>query len=301
MIADLNLILATAEAIPNGGAAPGGLGGNTISGVATTPYSIDMLQADNPLGDGIDQIAASKLELNVTVTTAFPNGPNSMCEFQVVSMPINPLALSNATTSGKLISGSFTSTIGTSLFTTSVAHNMPLGTPVYISSLGTTTGPSTNTIYYVIPLSSTTFQIATTLANALAGTAVTLGGTTASVVFQFFPYVHVTTGMIWSSFLGAGSQWIGRSIPGAVNGAGDHIAPYAGADALPVGVQVQPSTSLGGGTGTAVVAAPGRYLLPRVFVFNAAAGTTGRYSLALGVDAGEGQRYFPVGSQIKSS
>jgi hypothetical protein len=306
MIADLNLIMATAEAVPNAGAAPGGLGGNTITGGA--PYFIDMLQADNPLGDGIDQVAVSKLELNVTITTSFPEGtiagvtygPHGMAEFQLVSLPINPLLLSNATTSGKLISGSFSSTVGTNLFTTSAAHNMPLGTPVYISALGVTTGPVLNKLYYVIPLSATTFQIASTLANALAGTAVPLGGEDSSVVFQFFPMVHVTTGMLWSSWLKAGAQFVGRTVPGAVNGGGDHVAPYAGADALPLGVQTQPGTGLGGGGGTAIVAAPGRYLLPRVFVFNANVGTTGRYSMALGVDAGLGQRHFPVGSQIKS-
>ena len=300
MIADFNLILATEEAVPNGGAVPGGLGGNSITGVSTTPYFIDMLRADNPLGDGIDQLPTSELELNVTITTAFGIGPNAMAEFQLVSLPINPTKLTPATTSGRRTYFLGASTAASDDSVTIAAHGLPRGTPVYLSALATTTGPTTNTLYYAVPLSADKFGLATSLANAVAGEIVTMTGNGTCTV-EFFPYVHLTTGMIWGGFLGAGAQFIGRSIPGGPVGGGDHVAPYAGADALPLGAQVQPSTALGGGGGAATMAAPGRFLVPRVFVFNATVSTAGRYSMALGHAAGLGQRNYPIGSEIKSS
>jgi len=301
MIADINLILATAEAVPNAGAAPGGLGGNTITDVADTPYTIDMLRADNPLGDGIDQLPTSELELDVTITTSFNVGPNAMAEFQLVSMPIDPTKLSAAGTSGRLTQLASAATTASDNSVTITGHGLALGTPVYLSALATTTGPSTNTLYYAVPLSADKFGLATSLANAVAGTPLVSMSGNGSCTIQFFPYVHMTTGMIWGGFLNAGARFIGRAVPGAIGGGGDHVAPYAGADALPLGAQVQPSTSLGGGTGTATVAAPGRFLVPRVFVFNASVSSAGRYSMALGVNAGSSQRNYPIGSRIKSS
>lgn len=301
MIADSNLILATNELVPHGGAAPGGLGGNTITGVPATPYSIDMLRADNPLGDGIDQLPTSELELEVTITSSFSFGgvgTNAMAEFQLVSMPIDPTKLQPATTSGRQTYLANAVTAASDDSVTIAGHGLPLGTPVYMSAQASS-GLSLNTLYFVVPLSADKFGLATSLANAVAGTILNL--TTGTCTVQFFPYVHMTTGMIWSGFLNAGARFIGRAVPGAIGGGGDHVAPYAGADALPLGAQVQPSTSLGGGTGTAAVAAPGRFLVPRVFVFNAAVGTAGRYSMALGVNAGSSQRHYPIGSQIKSS
>jgi len=300
MFTDLDIILATAEAVPHGGVIPGGLGGNTISGVAGTPYYIDMSRADNPLGQGIDQLAVSKLELNVTITTAFTVGPDSYAEFQLVSLPINPTLLTAATTSGRLTHLAAAVTTASDDSVTIAGHGLPVGTPVYLSALATTTGIAVDTIYYVVPISASKFGLASTLALALAGTVLTLTNNGTCTV-EFFPMVHVTTGQVWSEFLKLGAQFVGRSIPGAVNGAGNLRATYAGETLQPVGASAQPSTSLGGGAGTAVVAAPGKFLVPRVLLSGGTnIDTTGRYSLALCCDAGQGQRHFPVGSEIKS-
>lgn len=57
---------------------------------------------------------------------------------------------------------------------TYASHGMPVGTPVIFSSISTTTGISVGTIYFVTNPSANTFQVASTLALALAGTALPL-------------------------------------------------------------------------------------------------------------------------------
>lgn len=59
------------------------------------------------------------------------------------------------------------------VFTTSTAHGFALGLVVqFTTSSALPTGISPATNYYVIPLTATTYMVATSLANALAGTAV---------------------------------------------------------------------------------------------------------------------------------
>ena len=59
------------------------------------------------------------------------------------------------------------------LFTTSTAHNFTLGLKVqFTTSSALPTGISAATDYFVVPISSTTYKVATSLANALAGTVV---------------------------------------------------------------------------------------------------------------------------------
>lgn len=58
---------------------------------------------------------------------------------------------------------------------TSTAHGMATGDSGYISTAGTLpAGLSTNTLYWVIVVDANTFKLATSLANALAGTAIDL-------------------------------------------------------------------------------------------------------------------------------
>lgn len=59
------------------------------------------------------------------------------------------------------------------LFTNSSANNFTLGLVVqFTTSTTLPTGISAATNYYVVPISSTTYKVATSLANALAGTVV---------------------------------------------------------------------------------------------------------------------------------
>jgi len=62
------------------------------------------------------------------------------------------------------------------------------GTPVvYISEGGSITGLTTETLYYTIKLTSTTFKVASTYANALAGTAIDLTASSGLISFNFLP------------------------------------------------------------------------------------------------------------------
>ena len=65
---------------------------------------------------------------------------------------------------------------------TKVAHNLTLGEAVIVTS--TVNGLSTNTLYWVIRVDADNFKLATSLANARAGTAVTLTGTANFTVRQ---------------------------------------------------------------------------------------------------------------------
>lgn len=77
--------------------------------------------------------------------------------------------------------------------TTTYAHGMSTGDRVIFSDVTSLTGPSVATVYYAIESTSTTFKIATTLANAVAGTAVTVTGTpSAGTTFAFCPDRYVT-------------------------------------------------------------------------------------------------------------
>lgn len=78
-----------------------------------------------------------------------------------------------------------TTTCSTSVYTVSSTLNISIGTPIVFT--GTTFGGvSLNTVYWVVTTGFTTtqFGIATSLANALAGTAVTLSATTGSMLIN---------------------------------------------------------------------------------------------------------------------
>ena len=64
-------------------------------------------------------------------------------------------------------------------------HGLPNGTIVSFSSLGTTTGITANTPYYVVNTTTNTFQVS--LTNG--GSAITLGGTASTCVTKFANYV----------------------------------------------------------------------------------------------------------------
>ncbi len=67
------------------------------------------------------------------------------------------------------------------------AHGLATGNTVSFSVITTTTGISINTIYYVIYTSSSTFQLASSLANAQAGTALALTTNGTGTILKSFP------------------------------------------------------------------------------------------------------------------
>lgn len=190
MITDNGLRLATAEVTPNGGAAPGGLTAASVA-LNTDPSGLTSSQRIfNSIGDG------ERMLLNFNVITAYACGTfAATIEFQLISLPIIASLLTNATTSGKRTHIAALPTVAATNQFTLVGHGLPLGTPIYFSTVTTTTGIVTNVIYYVIPNGADSFQVATTLANALAGTAVVLTNN-GSVTMEFVATIHASSGSL---------------------------------------------------------------------------------------------------------
>lgn len=308
MITDNATLFASLEALPNGAATSVTLGGNTITNVAATPYSIDLAQLSNPIGIGIDDLGKSEMELAVHITTSFTTtSPLATVEWQIVSFPINPAVLTAATTSGALATASLTPTIATSIFTTPggtpPAHNLQLGTPIYFSAVGTVTTPAANTLYYVVPASATTFKLATSYANALAGTTVTFAGTAVACTTVFYPTVVATTGAIPTVFLKAGARFLGTSAQQHPIAGGRLVAPFSGATPQPLGSAAFPATFTGGGANVAanvpLTRVPGRYLALQVIMAGAASDTTGRYTAAFGKDLTNALAFYPSGLEVR--
>lgn len=62
------------------------------------------------------------------------------------------------------------------------SHGLALGDPVYLTTTGALpTGLAANTIYYAVPTGANTFNLATTLANALTSTVITTTGTQSGI------------------------------------------------------------------------------------------------------------------------
>lgn len=70
--------------------------------------------------------------------------------------------------------------VSTNIMASTYAHGMSTGDKLIFSDVTGLTGPAVATIYYAIVMTSTTFKIATTVENAVAGTAVTVTGTPTS-------------------------------------------------------------------------------------------------------------------------
>lgn len=230
MISDKELLLALAEVIPNGGApaaagtTPGaiGFGSNSISkdsdGVNREPLDpsgiTDLLRANSNAGAGQELLLQFRIVSQLTCATF-----GATMEIQLISLPIrsgkraeSPAqftpprpSLSDAATTGKLlvITG-VTLDVGTDQVSggtnngTLNNHDLPVGTPVFLTSItGVTGGAIASTIYYVVPDTANTFKLASTLPLALAGNAdVNMIGSNGTATLNFIPTVHASTGTL---------------------------------------------------------------------------------------------------------
>lgn len=86
-----------------------------------------------------------------------------------VDKAANTIAFTNSLTASVTAANINTST---DVLTTSAAHPFTTGTPVILTSGAAPGGLATGTTYYVINVTSTTIKLATTAANATAGTAI---------------------------------------------------------------------------------------------------------------------------------
>lgn len=281
MYTDLNLLLASSEVLPNGGAAPGGLNATAVT------LALDV-GGSNALGDVlISDLATSLLELAVNVTTAFTSGTdNASVEWRLVSLPIALSLLTNATTSGKRthVAAAVTAT-GSPGTITIAGHGLAIGTPVYLSALATTTGPSINTVYYVIPLTANTFALATSFANALAGTGVAFATGAGTCTVEFIPYVHATTGPILRPFLAAGNRFVAR------------VSPFSDGPNSKTAVPTGQTARQAYGVGPTNAPTAQRYLALQCVP--SATITAGAFSANLVANANTGRRYQPSALEIR--
>lgn len=287
MITDNFLALATAEAPPNAGASPGGLGEASVN------LALDLGTSHDVAGIVRSDPGVSEVEMEIQVDTSFtaaePTEGDGFFTFELVSMPILLSKLSDGSggaTDGKRthIAGVVT-TIATDTFTVT-AHGLLPGTPIYLSALATTTGLSTNTIYYVAAngLAADTFKICTTRAAALdsSGTVVDLltGNGTATV--EFYPFIHASTGRIPMAALQAGARFAVRLSPYSIDATA--ATAYGSAAGKPT-------------TNPGFLPICGRYLALQVRPENCSS-TVGRYTASLGINMQSGQRHFATASTI---
>lgn len=103
---------------------------------------------------------------------------NLMCNGSAVSRS----TYANLFTKISPLIGSFTVTIATPAVVTLSGHGFFTGDSVYLTTTGALpTGLTANTLYYVIEVNSTTFRLATSRANARAGTAINTTGSQSGV------------------------------------------------------------------------------------------------------------------------
>lgn len=215
MYTDNGLRLATAEDVStiNGGTAPLGIGAASAT-LDLDPYNdaVDpgaaLLSPVTPARRNHGDIGGGRrpgLAINVDASFSASTWITTL-EIQLVSIPVSASLLTNAATAGKLVQTTGVALTDASDDATITGHNLPLGTPFYITALATTGGVSNNTLYYAVPTAANTFKFATSLENALAGTTVTLSGGNGTCTVNWIPTIHATTGQIQLFTVGSPTQ-----------------------------------------------------------------------------------------------
>jgi len=207
MITDDGLRLATAEALNlqnAGDASPAASIGGVIGDDSAT-LALDEDGLTPALRIARDIGAGQRLDLAIqcTVSPITAGGHDSTMEIQLISMPILASVLDAGTTEGQLhsiagVATDVTGGVAEDVMTDPglVAHGLATGTPVFLSALATTTVLAVDRIYYVIVVDADTISVATTLANAVAGTQVEFGVGDGTCTLNFLPTVHASTGTI---------------------------------------------------------------------------------------------------------
>lgn len=191
MITDNGLRLATNEVVPNSGTAL--TGGAIGSGSAT--LALDASGLTQTLRNFNDIGGGQRLAMAFNVVTAYTTDTfGGTIEIRLISMPIAATVL-DSVTGGYRLRKSLAVLTDADDTVTIANHAIPLGTPVHISSVVTTTGLASQ-IYYAIPVDANKFRLATSLANALAGTYVVMGGGDGTCTVIFIPTVHGSTGTL---------------------------------------------------------------------------------------------------------
>jgi len=179
----------------------------TIAGVDVSLVAGDAADVPSTTGNQVvtKQFATAELDYNFDLTTAgtvttlqplvLASGTASVRNY-ITSLTVSSDALGAAGNAwildGQGAIGSSV-TIATPGVFTSTAHDLKVGDAIVFTSLGTITGISTNTVYYITATSfaATTFTVATTR----GGTALQITGSTSAFTFYrlLFPFRFQTT------------------------------------------------------------------------------------------------------------
>lgn len=166
--------------------------------------------------------ANGALHALVTVTVAAAGGAGDTVEFQVVAQPQTTLA---ALSTDQTVN---TPVFASNWFTTVAAHGHDTGTPVVMTGADLPLGINANQVYFIISVDANTFQLASTFANALAGTAVTFSDNgTGTQTLTVQPIVIGTSGAIPVPYLQVGTQiMVPLTNPPQLAGAGSAPTPF---------------------------------------------------------------------------
>jgi microcystin-dependent protein len=141
-------------------------------------------------GSGWVDVASSVTDL----TTLLPSGVINpfagltvpfgwlLCNGSSISRAVYPNLFSAVTASKGTVTISIATPGVVTVSFNTTTDNFFTGTPVYLTTTGALpTGLSANTTYYAILVSSSTIRLATSLANAIAGTAINTSGTQSGI------------------------------------------------------------------------------------------------------------------------
>jgi hypothetical protein len=179
------------------------------------------------------------LTIGQSLDTALRLASNALCGFasgaQANAFALDTILTRRAAANLRLgaadtsASATVTITIASPGVVTWTSHGLSTGTPVIFSTTGALpTGITAGTTYYAIPVDGTTFRIATSFANALAGTAVNTSGSQSgthtgrrgAIAQAFGPQSTLSTGSLenidGADFLIRGSQSIGNKPGGSI-------------------------------------------------------------------------------------
>ena len=170
--------------------------------------------------------------------------------------------------------GTFTTTIAVPGVVTLASHTMVTGDQVYLTTTGALpAGLAINTLYYVVYIDANTFNLATSRANAVAGTKITTTGTQSGVhTLNYCPYglgdgtttfnVPDARGRVLAGADAMGGTAATRLTLSKSQGSYGQVGASGGAEAHTLITAEMPAHTHGIGTNTAVSASGGGQTQP---------------------------------------
>lgn len=168
-----------------GGALPGGISAKTLYYVisaTTNSFQISLTKG----GSAVD-ITSAGTGVNTSYgTVCVPDSRGSFIMGSGTRQFVLPFDSSNAALVVNATPGTISGVSGNTL-TISGAHGLTTGDPIYFTGTPTT-GLSAGTLYFAIVTDSTHITVATTYPNAIAGTVITLTGSTTGAALRNSTY-----------------------------------------------------------------------------------------------------------------